>query len=85
VLDSAGRLQIPKDYLQRGNIKSRVTLEMTEQGILIKPAGDGGHGPSAEDLGAALAANKRASRSRTGSRLLERVLNVVNPNRKNEG
>ena len=78
VLDSAGRLQIPKDYLQKVNIKSRVTLEVTEEGILIRSAGDGEHGPSAEDLGAALAASKRTARPR---RLLERVLNTVNPNR----
>ena len=58
VLDSAGRLQIPKDYLQRVNIKSRVTLEVTEEGILIRSAGDSGHAPSAEALGAALAASK---------------------------
>ena len=86
VLDSAGRLQIPKDYIQRGNIKSRVTLELTEEGILIRPAGDIGHAPSAEALGAALAASKRTNRPRTGySRLLDRVMNVVNPNRKTEG
>jgi ABC-type lipoprotein export system ATPase subunit len=41
VLDSAGRLQIPKDYLQRFNIQGRAKLEMTEDGILIVPAGGG--------------------------------------------
>lgn len=82
VLDSAGRLQIPKDYLQRVNIKSRVTLEVTEHGILIRAAGDTGHAPSAEDLGAALAASKRASKTRTiTNKLFERVMNAVNPNR----
>ena len=86
VLDSAGRLQIPKDYLQRVNIKSRVTLEVTEEGILIRSAGDGGHAPSAEALGAALAASKNANRQRTGyRRLVDSVLKVVNPNRKTEG
>jgi ABC-type lipoprotein export system ATPase subunit len=86
VLDSAGRLQIPKDYLQRVNIKSRVTLELTEEGILIRAAGDVGHAPSAEALGAALAASKSSNRPRHGyGRLLDRVLNVVNPNRKTEG
>jgi ABC-type methionine transport system ATPase subunit len=38
VLDSAGRLQIPKDYLQKFNIQGRAKLEMTEEGILIVPA-----------------------------------------------
>jgi ABC-type lipoprotein export system ATPase subunit len=86
VLDSAGRLQIPKDYLQRSNIKSRVTLEVTEEGILVRSAGDSGHAPSAEALGAALAASKRTSRSgRVYGKLLDRVLNVVNPNRRTEG
>ncbi|MGB0388077.1 MAG: ATP-binding cassette domain-containing protein [Ardenticatenaceae bacterium] len=37
VLDSAGRLQIPKEYLRDLNIKGRVRLEMTEEGILIQP------------------------------------------------
>ncbi len=86
VLDSAGRLQIPKDYLRQVNIKSRVTLEVTEEGILIKPAGDIGHVQSAEALGAALAANKRSGKNRPGyQRLLDRVVNAVNPNRKTEG
>lgn len=86
VLDSVGRLQIPKDYLQRVQIKSRVTLEVTEDGILIRPAGDISHVASAEDLGAALAASKRASKTRTlSNRLLERMIKVVNPNRDKEG
>jgi ABC-type lipoprotein export system ATPase subunit len=86
VLDSAGRLQIPKDYLQRVNIKSRVTLEVTEEGILIRAAGDSGHAPSAEDLGAALAASRRSRGPRPlHSRLVDRVLKAVNLNRKTEG
>ncbi|MEM7029996.1 MAG: ABC transporter ATP-binding protein [Chloroflexota bacterium] len=39
VLDSAGRLQIPKEYLELFNIQGRVTLEAMEEGILVKPAG----------------------------------------------
>ena len=38
VLDSAGRLQVPKDYLEQFDIGGRVQLEVTEDGILIKPA-----------------------------------------------
>lgn len=38
VLDSAGRLQVPKDYLEHFNIKSRARLELSEEGILIRPA-----------------------------------------------
>jgi ABC-type lipoprotein export system ATPase subunit len=38
LLDSAGRLQVPRDYLERLNIQGRVRLELTEEGILIRPA-----------------------------------------------
>jgi putative ABC transport system ATP-binding protein len=38
VLDTAGRLQIPRDYLDGLGITDRVTVEMVEDGILIRPA-----------------------------------------------
>jgi putative ABC transport system ATP-binding protein len=38
VLDSAGRLQVPKEYLETFEIKGRARLELTEEGILILPA-----------------------------------------------
>ncbi len=37
LLDSAGRLQVPRDYLERLSIRGRVQLEMTDDGILIRP------------------------------------------------
>ncbi len=37
ILDSAGRLQLPKDLLEQYAIKGRATLEISDQGILIKP------------------------------------------------
>lgn len=37
VLDSAGRLQIPKSIREQLGIDSRVTLEVTEEGVVIKP------------------------------------------------
>jgi len=37
VLDSAGRLQVPKEYLQHFNIKRRAQLELIDRGILIRP------------------------------------------------
>ena len=41
VLDSAGRLQIPREYLEEFDIKRRVIIETTTEGILIrKPEGD---------------------------------------------
>jgi len=42
VLDSAGRLQIPREYLEQFHIKRRVQMEMTDQGILIRPP-EGNH------------------------------------------
>jgi ABC-type lipoprotein export system ATPase subunit/bifunctional DNA-binding transcriptional regulator/antitoxin component of YhaV-PrlF toxin-antitoxin module len=37
VLDSAGRLQIPKEYREHFEIRRRVQLEVQEDGILIRP------------------------------------------------
>jgi ABC-type lipoprotein export system ATPase subunit len=37
VLDSAGRLQVPKEYLERFGIKDRAKLEVADEGILIRP------------------------------------------------
>lgn len=37
VLDSAGRLQIPKEYLEHFSIQRRVQLELMEEGIIIRP------------------------------------------------
>ena len=37
LLDSAGRLQVPRDYLEKLEIKGRVRLEMVENGIFIRP------------------------------------------------
>jgi putative ABC transport system ATP-binding protein len=37
VLDSAGRLQVPKEYREHFQIRRRVELEVLEEGILIRP------------------------------------------------
>ena len=37
VVDAAGRLQLPENLIETAQIGKRVTLEQTEQGILIKP------------------------------------------------
>jgi putative ABC transport system ATP-binding protein len=37
VLDVAGRLQIPRDYLEEFGIGDRARVEMTDEGILIRP------------------------------------------------
>ena len=38
LLDSAGRLQVPREYLEQFKIQGRVHLEIVEEGILIRPA-----------------------------------------------
>ena len=37
VLDSAGRLQVPREYLEQLGIGDRITLEVTNECILIRP------------------------------------------------
>jgi len=40
-VDAAGRLQLPREYLEQFNIKRRVLIETTTEGILIrKPEGE---------------------------------------------
>lgn len=39
VVDRAGRLHIPKEYLEQFEIRGRAQLEITENGILIRPTG----------------------------------------------
>jgi putative ABC transport system ATP-binding protein len=41
VLDSAGRLQVPKEFLERYHIRGRARLEPHTDGILIRSAPDG--------------------------------------------
>jgi bifunctional DNA-binding transcriptional regulator/antitoxin component of YhaV-PrlF toxin-antitoxin module len=37
-LDSAGRLQLPKEYLEQLSIGKRVRIELVDDGIMIRPA-----------------------------------------------
>jgi hypothetical protein len=37
VLDAAGRLQLPREYLEQFHIRRRVQVELTAEGILIRP------------------------------------------------
>jgi len=57
VLDSAGRLQLPREYLEQFDIKRRVTIETTAEGILIrKPEGEahsGEQGTLSDEQGSA--------------------------------
>ena len=52
VLDAAGRVQLPREYLEQFNIKRRVLIETTAEGILIrKPEGDGHSGEQVASSG----------------------------------
>jgi putative ABC transport system ATP-binding protein len=44
VLDAAGRLQIPREALEHFHIRRRVRVEMTGEGILIRPPENDHHG-----------------------------------------
>jgi putative ABC transport system ATP-binding protein len=71
VLDSAGRLQVPKEYLEHFKIKGRARLEMAEEGILIRPAPQSAHTHAAQTPVADLVP---ALRSRAGWRgLVQRL------------
>jgi putative ABC transport system ATP-binding protein len=72
VVDAAGRLQIPKDYLLQFGIKGRARLEMTEEGILVMPADHVGlgHVQDAELLATGL---EEAKKARGISGLLQRM------------
>jgi len=48
VLDSAGRLQVPKAYLEHYHFQGRARLEPVEEGILIRPAAPNGNTASVE-------------------------------------
>jgi ABC-type lipoprotein export system ATPase subunit/bifunctional DNA-binding transcriptional regulator/antitoxin component of YhaV-PrlF toxin-antitoxin module len=50
LLDSAGRLQIPKEYLEQLNIRGRVRVELSEDSIIIRPAPDVDTIQAAEEL-----------------------------------
>ena len=40
VLDSVGRLQVPKNYRESLNIKNRVRMELVEDGVMIRPVSE---------------------------------------------
>jgi putative ABC transport system ATP-binding protein len=44
LVDSAGRLQVPREFLEEFNIQGRVQLEVLEDGILIRPVKMNGSG-----------------------------------------
>jgi ABC-type lipoprotein export system ATPase subunit len=50
LLDSAGRLQVPREYLEQFNIQGRVQLEVRDDGILIRPVSGNGLANRKHDL-----------------------------------
>lgn len=61
VLDSAGRLQIPKHLLEQYGFQGRARIEVHEDGVLIRPAARQG-----EERVASAAVDELASRKRRG-------------------
>ena len=43
VLDSAGRVQLPREYLSAHGMRRRVRLELMEEGIMVRPTGEAAH------------------------------------------
>jgi putative ABC transport system ATP-binding protein len=70
VLDSAGRLQIPKHLLEQYGFQGRARLEVHEDGVLIRPAQRQG-----EERAAGAALDEMASRKKGGvfGRLMRRT------------
>jgi ABC-type lipoprotein export system ATPase subunit/bifunctional DNA-binding transcriptional regulator/antitoxin component of YhaV-PrlF toxin-antitoxin module len=60
MLDSAGRLQVPQEYLEQFNIRGRVKLEVKEEGILIRPAPPSDNAQSAELLAEGLVRREKS-------------------------
>jgi len=81
VLDSAGRLQIPKAFLEKHQIKGRVRVELTQEGILLLPANHHEQGPAVEVLAEELT---QAHRNTGWRGFIQRVQNVVESRRKND-
>jgi len=60
VLDAAGRLALPKEFLAQLNIKGRVQIELGEDAILVKPAPKADYAEEAETRVEELALTHRA-------------------------
>jgi putative ABC transport system ATP-binding protein len=69
VLDSAGRLQVPKEYLDYLNIQGRARVELTDDGVLIRPAPQLTRTQTAEALATDLV-RESETRDRPGHRVL---------------
>jgi putative ABC transport system ATP-binding protein len=70
VLDSAGRLQVPKAYLEHYHFKGRARLEPVEDGILIRAVAPNGNTATVEQASDEIIQNRPQSGLR---RLLHRI------------
>ncbi len=61
VVDSAGRLQIPKDLRHQFRIRHRVRLDATLDGVFVR-SGEREHVETAQDVLDRMERNKRARR-----------------------
>jgi ABC-type lipoprotein export system ATPase subunit/bifunctional DNA-binding transcriptional regulator/antitoxin component of YhaV-PrlF toxin-antitoxin module len=62
ILDSAGRLQVPKELLEKFNMKGRVRLEAAENGVLIRPVMSENQGENVDALVDRLEQTKKPSK-----------------------
>lgn len=78
VLDSAGRLQIPKEYLEKLNIKGRVELELQDDGVMIRPIANSPNRDTAEKTITQMDASNAAGKLG----LLHRLARLIQPEKK---
>jgi AbrB family looped-hinge helix DNA binding protein len=64
VLDSAGRLQIPSEYREKLDIGDRVTVDMVDGGLVVRPVA--GRGLVQKEEGGGEADRRRRPRQRRG-------------------
>jgi len=79
VLDSVGRVQLPREYLDQFDIKRRVLIETTEDGILIrKPDASHHQGEQGSSAGGQVSAGEESLQGSSKlSRLWESVMSVI--------
>jgi putative ABC transport system ATP-binding protein len=82
VVDSAGRLQVPKEYLHRLNIKGRVRLELREDEIAIRPTE---HAPEAAEAQALASELARAPDRHGGAKWWEHLPSIRAEGRRKRG
>jgi bifunctional DNA-binding transcriptional regulator/antitoxin component of YhaV-PrlF toxin-antitoxin module len=86
VVDSAGRLQLPREYLEQLGISGRAQVELTEKGILIVPGKQDELAPSGVDYSAMAETwgPQRRSRGRKAGKK-DKLQRVLQGNREGAG